>query len=106
VSQPEPGRRAAVPEIEVSRTDVEQFMSRFLVRVKDAGEVSSHVVTLSRADYERLGGNYRSPEEFVEACFEFLLAREPKEQILGTFDISQISSYFPEFEPEIDKPAD
>jgi hypothetical protein len=95
-----------VPEIEVSRADVERFMSRFLVRVKEGDEVSSHVVTMSRADYERLGGNYRSPEEFVQACFEFLLAREPKGQILGTFDVSQISGYVPEFESEIDRPAD
>ena len=94
-----------MPEIEVSRADVEQFLSRFLVRVKDGGDVSSHVVTLSGADYERLGGNYRSPEAFVQACFEFLLARESKEQILGTFDVSQIASYFPEFEAEIDKPG-
>jgi hypothetical protein len=94
-----------VPEIEVSRADVEQFLSRFLVRLKDGDEVASHVVMLSAADYERLGSNYRSPEEFVQACFEFLLAREPKDQILGTFDISQISGYFPEFEAEIDKPA-
>ena len=94
-----------MPEIEVSRADVEQFMSRFLVRVKEDGDVSSHVVTLSGADYERLGGRYRSPETFIEACFEFLLAREPKEQILGTFDVSQIGGYFPEFEAEIDKPA-
>jgi hypothetical protein len=95
-----------VPEIEVSRADVERFMSRFLVRVKEGDDVSSHVVTMSRADYERLGGNYHSPEEFVQACFEFLLAREPKEQILGTFDISQIGGYFPEFESEIDRPID
>jgi hypothetical protein len=94
-----------VPEIEVSRADVERFMSRFLVRVKEGDEVSSHVVMLSRADFERLGGNYRSPETFVEACFEFLLAREPKDQILGTFDISQISGFFPEFESEIDRPV-
>jgi hypothetical protein len=94
-----------VPEIEVSRADVEQFLSRFLVRVKDGDEISSHVVTLSGADYDRLGGNYRSPEAFVEACFEFLLAREPKEQILGTFDVSQIGGYFPEFEAQIDKPS-
>lgn len=94
-----------MPEIEVSRADVEQFMSRFLVRVKDGGEVASHVVTLSGADYERLGANYRSPEDFVQACFEFLLARESKDQILGTFDVSQISTYFPEFEAEIDRPA-
>jgi hypothetical protein len=95
-----------VPEIEVSRADVEQFLSRFLVRLKEGDEVASHVVMLSAADYERLGSNYRSPEEFVQACFEFLLAREPKDQILGTFDISQISGYFPEFEAEIDKPSD
>jgi hypothetical protein len=95
-----------VPEIEVSRADVEQFMSRFLVRVKDGDEVSSHVVTLSGGDYDRLGGSYRTPEAFVEASFRFLLARESKDQILGTFDISQISGYFPEFESEIDKPAE
>ncbi|MDP9326797.1 MAG: hypothetical protein M3P10_01170 [Actinomycetota bacterium] len=95
-----------MPEIEVSRADVEQFLSRFLVRLKEGDEVASHVVMLSAADYERLGSNYRSPEEFVQACFEFLLAREPQDQILGTFDISQISVYFPEFEAEIDKPAD
>jgi hypothetical protein len=94
-----------VPEIEVSRADVEQFLSRFLVRVKDGGEVTSHVVTLSGADYERLGSGYRSPEAFVEACFAFMLAREPKDQILGSFDVSQIKSYFPEFEAEIDRPA-
>jgi hypothetical protein len=94
-----------VPQIEVSRADVEQFLSRFMVRVNDDGDVSSHVVTLSGSDYERLGGNYRSPEDFVTACFDFLLAREPKEQILGTFDISQIGDYFPEFEAEIDKPS-
>jgi hypothetical protein len=93
-----------VPEIEVSRADVEQFLSRFLVRIKDGDEVSSHVVTLSGADYDRLGGGYRSPEAFVESCFEFLLAREPKEQIMGTFDVSQISGYFPDFESEIDRP--
>jgi hypothetical protein len=95
-----------VPEIEVSRADVEQFLSRFLVRVKDGDEVVSHVVTLSGGDYERLGRNYRTPEEFVEASFRFLLERESKENILGTFDISQISGFFPEFEAEIDKPAD
>lgn len=94
-----------MPEIEVSRADVGQFLSRFLVRLKDGDEVVSHVVTLSGTDYERLGRNYRTPEEFVKACFEFLLAREPQEQILGTFDVSQISGYFPEFESEIDKPS-
>jgi hypothetical protein len=31
----------------------------------------------------------------------FLLVREPKESILRSFDVSQIETYFPEFEAEI-----
>ncbi len=94
-----------MPEIEVSRADVEQFMSRFLVRLIDEAGTTSHVVMMSGADFERLGGNYRSPEEFVHACFEFLLEREPADQILPTFDISQIKDFFPEFETRIDRPS-
>jgi len=93
-------------DIEVSRSDVEQFMSRFLVRVSDEGGTTSHVVTLSGGDYERLGRSYRTPEDFVRACFEFLLAREPKDQIMGSFDISQIRGFFPDFEAQIDRPAE
>jgi hypothetical protein len=92
------------PVIEVSRVDVEQFLSKFLVRVVDDDGDTSHVVTLSGADWERLGSAHGTPETFMEACFRFLLEREPKEQILGSFDVSQISAYFPEFEREIAKP--
>ena len=38
---------------------------------------------------------------FVEACFTFLLQHEPKEQILASFDVSQISGYFSDFERAI-----
>jgi hypothetical protein len=89
------------PVIEVARTDVEQFLSKFSVRVTDDASTSSHVVTLSGADWDRLGTGYRSPEMFVEACFTFLLQREAKEQILTSFDVSQISGYFPDFERAI-----
>ena len=92
-------------QIEVSRVDVERIMSRFHVRVSDAGGSTDHEVTLSSFDYERLGRGYRTPDEFIRKCFEFLLAREPKEGILPSFDVSQIRGYFPEFEQEIDKPA-
>lgn len=94
------------PAIEVSRVDVEQFLSKFLVRVVDGDDSSSsHVVTLSGADWERLGSAYGTPEAFVEGCFRFLLEREPKDQILGSFDVSQIQGYFPDFEREIAKQA-
>ena len=93
-----------MPEIQVRRTDVEQFLSRFEVRITDDAGTSEHVVTLSGTDFERLGQAYRSSEDFVRACFVFLLEREPKEQILGSFDVSQIGTYFSEFEREIARP--
>jgi hypothetical protein len=95
-----------MPEIEVSRVDLEQFLSRFHVRVADDASATEHDVTLSRADHERLASRYPSPEEFIRACFEFLLEREPKESILCSFDVSQISTYFPEFDKQIVRPAD
>lgn len=91
-----------MPEIEVSRVDVEKFMSRFHVRMMDDdGSTTEHDVTLSRADHERLATGYPSAEAFIRACFEFLLEREPKESILRSFDVSQIATYFHEFEREI-----
>jgi hypothetical protein len=90
-----------VSEIEVTRADVEQFLSRFTVRIRDDGGASEHVVTLSGSDWERLGRGYRSPEDLVRSCFAFLLAREPRTSILATFDVSQIRTYFPDFEQEI-----
>ncbi len=89
-------------EIEVSTVDVERLASRFHVRVTDDdGSVTEHDVTVSAADHERLGSGYQSPPAFVQACFEFLLEREPKTSILRSFDISQIATYFPGFEREI-----
>jgi hypothetical protein len=37
----------------------------------------------------------------VEASFAFLLEREPRESILRSFDLSEISRYFPEYEREL-----
>jgi hypothetical protein len=42
-----------------------------------------------------------TPERCLEAAFHFLLDREPKESILGRFDATVISRYFPEFEREL-----
>ena len=87
------------PVIEVARTDVEQFLSKFLVRVTEDDSTSSHSVTLSGADWDRLGTGYRSPEMFVEACFTFLLQHEPKEQILASFDVVFVTLALWTFEP-------
>ena len=93
-------------EIDVQRSDIERFMSRFRVTVTQGRHTTHHEVTLSAADFERLGTNYHSPEEFVRACFEFLLERESNESILPSFDVSVIPTYFPDFEKRILRPRE
>jgi hypothetical protein len=73
----------------------------FRVRVADGGTETRHEVTLSPDDLARLARPGETPEEFIRRCFEFLLAREPKESILREFDVTLIGRYFPEFEREI-----
>ena len=89
-------------DIEVRTVDVERLASRFGVRVTDDdGSATEHDVSLSAADRERLDAGYPDPEAFIRACFMFLLEREPKGSILPSFDVSQIATYFPEFEATI-----
>ena len=79
-------------------------MSTFSVRLSDgAGSPTGHTVTLSGADWDRLGQGYPSPEALVQASFAFLLDREPKEQILASFDLSQIATYFSDYERTISR---
>ncbi len=74
---------------------------RFEVEVREGESKTRHTVSLSEDDFERLGRENATPDELVEACFRFLLDREPKEAILTRFDITVISQYFPEFEKKI-----
>jgi hypothetical protein len=73
----------------------------FRVRVIEGKSETSHAVTLRPADYERIAGGKVEPAELVRMAFEFLLENEPKESILGRFDLPLIGRYFPNFEPEI-----
>lgn len=72
------------------------------VTVAERGSESRHSVTFTRADYQRLTtGGGESPEGLVRRSFEFLLAREPKESILRSFELPVIGRYFPEYEVTI-----
>ena len=73
----------------------------FEVVVREGGGETRHRVTMSREMCERLTAGKHTPERCLEAAFRFLLAREPKESILGRFDATVISRYFPEFEREL-----
>ncbi len=70
----------------------------FDVVVRDALSESRHRVTVSDEDSARFSALGADPRRAVEAAMAFLLDREPKESILGAFDISVIRRYFPEFD--------
>ena len=48
--------------------------------------------------WRRMTGGSVPVEELLRATFEFLLAREPPESILGTFEVTVVPKYFPEYE--------
>lgn len=68
------------------------------VRIAEGRSETRYEVTLTKKDHARLARPGETAEAFVERCFAFLLAREPKESILTRFDVSVIARYFPEFE--------
>jgi hypothetical protein len=85
-----------------ARIDVEKIdASRFRVRVVEGKSESTHEVTFDPKYSAKLAGETVAPEMLIRKSFEFLLEREPKESILGRFDLSVISRYFPEYEREI-----
>jgi hypothetical protein len=87
-------------EVTPAGEDDQKLTFRVEVRSGDGSE-TQHDVTVARADWLRLGAGFDTPERFIRACFEFLLEREPREAILGSFDVSVIGRYFPDFEGEI-----
>jgi hypothetical protein len=84
------------PVIVVSRDPGRR--STFAVAVRDSRGESRHRVTVSDKDAARLAKLGADPAAGVRAAMLFLLDREPKESILGTFDIDVIRRYFPEFD--------
>jgi len=55
---------------------------------------------MARDTCERLTAGTHTAERCIEAAFQFLLDREPKESMLRRFDVTVISRDFPEFERE------
>jgi hypothetical protein len=86
--------------IEVRRT-LDGDPLEFEVVVREGKGETRHHVTMSQQTCARLTAGEHAPERCLEAAFRFLLDREPKESILGRFDVTVISRYFPEFEKEL-----
>ena len=88
-------------DIEVtSRPRSDGWTCRVLV-TDDNGSTSEHDVAVARQDLARLAPGAADPADLVRRSFLFLLAREPKESILRSFDLPVIGRYFPEYEREI-----
>lgn len=83
-------------EIHVTRTGENAFR----VEVTEGASRSVHDVTATEADIQQYGLSV-SPERLIEASFQFLLEREPKESILRRFALPVIEHYFPEYRTEI-----
>ena len=75
------------------------------VSVDHAGQRTRHAVTVRRADLERwaAGTQREDVEKLVSQSFDFLLAREPPNAILATFDLSVIRRYFPEYDAAFER---
>ena len=71
------------------------------VTVADDHSASSHTVAVPDTDLRRFAPGAVDPIDLVRRSFDFLLAREPKEAVLHSFDLPVIGRYFPEFEREI-----
>ena len=71
------------------------------VRIRGGGSETTHRVTVNPAVLDRLAHGSFDPTALVERSFRFLLEREKKESILGSFDLPLIGRYFPEYEQTI-----
>ena len=85
--------------IDVTMTDDGDPM-QFRVVVRDDEGTTRHEVTMARKTHEDLVPGH-APDALVKGVFLFLLDREPKEAILGRFDVNVVPDYFPEFHKEL-----
>ena len=73
---------------------------KYLV-VVESRTTTEHTVTLPAVYYQTLTRGRITPEELIKKSFEFLLEREPNTSILRRFELSLISTYFPDYESKV-----
>lgn len=91
------------PIIKIEQLLADEQKFEFEVEIQEGENRTSHKVTVDKNFYENLTQGRIPVEELVRISFEFLLEREPKESILKTFNIEQISHYFSEYLVAIQK---
>jgi hypothetical protein len=86
---------------QIETTKIDDFPQAVFDVTVSGNPDTAHRVTLTRDYYEQLTAGAVTAEELVEESFKFLLAHEPNTSILSAFDLTLISKYFPDYEPEI-----
>jgi hypothetical protein len=76
---------------------------RCSVRVGDDAGATHHEVRVRQSDLGGFGFDAVRPEDLVRESFQFLLEREPREEILSRFELMDIARYFREYPIEIRK---
>jgi hypothetical protein len=71
------------------------------VAVGDDRAATAHAVRVSGDILRALAPGDADPVRLVAESFRFLLEHEPRESILGSFDLPVIGRYFPEWEREM-----
>ncbi|MBI3804401.1 MAG: hypothetical protein HY282_11640 [Nitrospirae bacterium] len=89
--------------IHVERIEAAREPLEFCVIIGEDRSETKHEVTMPESVYQKLTAGKISPERCVQAAFQFLLDREPKEAILSRFDLTAIPRYFPTFEQDFHK---
>ena len=69
---------------------------KFLVIIY-GDQQTKHLVSLSDELYFSLTSKKISKKELLKYSFQFLLEREPNTTILSSFELTEISKYFPEY---------
>ena len=67
-------------------------------------DISTHRVRVRPDELSRYAPGATEPDDLVTASLAFLLDRESPGAILRTFDLSDISRYFPEYDAEFPGP--
>lgn len=83
-------------DIAIARLDA----TTYRVTLDGEGSRTVHDVTVSMDHVARYAPG-ADPERLLEASFEFLLQREPKESILTRFELPTIERYFPDYAANI-----
>lgn len=87
------------PQISIEPTD-DPIVFTVRLALEDGSE-TTHTVTAKPYYLHTLGLGECDPKDVIHKAFTFLLEREPIEEILPQFALSNIARYFPEFSTEM-----